>query len=1008
VSGTVTGGPPPDPTRAFRERARLEADRYGPDPWIFVRELLQNSRDAGAGRVRFVVEQIGEIERVTCIDDGDGMTFEHAKRYLFSLYASSKEGAKNQAGKFGVGFWSVLRFEPSSIVIRSGTEQGGAWGLQLDGALANAMHVEPGVRSGTEIVLERPRGDGRLEHRVFDAVWQSARYLHHRDELDRPVVIEVNGRPANAEFSLGAPSTAFRKRELRGVVGLGSAPRVELFCRGLRVRAAACLDDLIAPAGRHTSRMRVLFPELPGGLAPQALLESEQLELLLSRSDARDNRALQKLVRLAQRELERLVERQLAHARPQPWFSRVFEWVRGLMRGSLFARSLVGAATGGCIALLLSQLLWGTLVEPTPAPGTTVAVANDAVAVAEPSPGPRPYRDLGARYRGPKVDVLSPASAEPVELTYRPSDARLYLAALTFSRLARDGSPLHEVVARAEGDYLGTACGQGCVEITMPMASDGTPTRVPVPTGHRIVTDSARIDDDPATIRSSSDGHPLLLLDRPRTGVLRYRSSPATDPSRARRPEPTAALPGDLERLASRVQALPRAERVQLLLDEVRRSVRYDRSVETADQHVLAAKQGLGFIERTLRIGAGDCDVQNGLLVALLQSAAVPSRLAVGYVGSEGHAMPWLHAWVEYRGEDGSWRIADASDRIAPESLPPAVAVAGVQRPPDDGGDDPELWQAMAADSEPSVPTMPEPTMPEPTTPAPAGELLAAPAPASAMTEEPAPSELTPAAEHATLARLAELDHRFPWVLRAIPFALIGFSLWLLFGARMRRATKLDDSADLSRLLQGVLQQPGAFGHVAALFHRPLVPLCDGDAISLHRARQLSARGRLYRTRTRGALASRAIKAGAAVLDDRTAEGRTVADALGAVDLDRWNALLERSAADRVVAGVNVALRDRAEDWCLRVGPEVATGMAVLDLVPLGVRLPGTRASRLVVLDTADPVLRRAQELAQESLGSAVLLVLDHVAGRLGVGDVRRSHLLAGVARAALFEAFGP
>ena len=141
VSGTVSGGSPPDPTRAFRERARLEADRYGPDPWIFVRELLQNSRDAGAGRVSFTVEQVGEIERVTCVDDGDGMTFEHARRYLFSLYASSKEGAKNQAGKFGVGFWSVLRFEPTSIVIRSATRQGGAWGLQLDGALANAMHA---------------------------------------------------------------------------------------------------------------------------------------------------------------------------------------------------------------------------------------------------------------------------------------------------------------------------------------------------------------------------------------------------------------------------------------------------------------------------------------------------------------------------------------------------------------------------------------------------------------------------------------------------------------------------------------------------------------------------------------------------------------------------------------------------------------------------------------------------------------------------------------------------
>ncbi|MFO0631230.1 MAG: hypothetical protein U0168_00105 [Nannocystaceae bacterium] len=69
-------------------------------------------------------------------------------------------------------------------------------------------------------------------------------------------------------------------------------------------------------------------------------------------------------------------------------------------------------------------------------------------------------------------------------------------------------------------------------------------------------------------------------------------------------------------------------------------------------------------------------------------------------------------------------------------------------------------------------------------------------------------------------------------MLRGLPLVLVGLSVWLLLGGRMRRATQLDDSADLSRLLKGVLQQPGAFGHVAALFHRPLVPLCGGASIS--------------------------------------------------------------------------------------------------------------------------------------------------------------------------------
>jgi hypothetical protein len=98
--------------------------------------------------------------------------------------------------------------------------------------------------------------------------------------------------PVNARFELPAPSSAFRRGSVRGVVGLGTAARVELFSRGLRVRAAASLADFTAGGGRHTGRSRVQFAELPGRLAPQALLESDALELLLSRSDARENKAL--------------------------------------------------------------------------------------------------------------------------------------------------------------------------------------------------------------------------------------------------------------------------------------------------------------------------------------------------------------------------------------------------------------------------------------------------------------------------------------------------------------------------------------------------------------------------------------------------------------------------------------------------------------------------------------------------------------------------------------------
>ncbi|MCY1010694.1 ATP-binding protein [Nannocystis pusilla] len=107
------------PGSEFRARARAEAERYGPDPWVFVRELLQNGRDAGATKVEFTCEARGGRWVLRCRDDGEGMTFAHARRYLFALYASSKESRRDQVGRFGVGFWSVLRFEPERIAIRS-------------------------------------------------------------------------------------------------------------------------------------------------------------------------------------------------------------------------------------------------------------------------------------------------------------------------------------------------------------------------------------------------------------------------------------------------------------------------------------------------------------------------------------------------------------------------------------------------------------------------------------------------------------------------------------------------------------------------------------------------------------------------------------------------------------------------------------------------------------------------------------------------------------------------
>ena len=318
-----------------------------------------------------------------------------------------------------------------------------------------------------------------------------------------------------------------------------------------------------------------------------------------------------------------------------------------------------------------------------------------------------------------------------------------------------------------------------------------------------------------------------------------------------------------------------------------------------------------------IAIGAGDCDVQNGLLLALLQRAAVPSRLAVGYVGVAGRAMPWLHAWAEHLGDDGRWRVADASERIV--IAPPEAAI-------DDRAEDvAEPARGVGSETSGGAVTVEEPGRAE------------APSRVAADPNEPRPPGIVgdaPPIVRPSWWRRAAGDSRAPWILGVLGLAGIGFAMRQRAGARLRRTTRLDDHADVSRLLRGVLEQPDAFRHVDALLHRRLVPLCDGGLISLHRARALSASGRLYRTRGRSALANRATRSGAAVLDDATAEGRTVADALGAIDLDRWSDLLDRVTTEPVIDAANDALRARGEEACLRV----ATGADAAAQPPSGVR----------------------------------------------------------------------
>jgi hypothetical protein len=634
----------------FRTRARYEAERYGADDWVFVRELLQNARDAGAGRVWFEVGSEGGLDRVACRDDGEGMTFTHARNYLFTLYASSKRGGPRNAGRFGIGFWSILRFSPSAMTVRSRPVGGTGWQVRLDGDLEVVRQEAVRMDPGTEVVIEREAAGGDIEGLLRTAVLRDAPFVTQRNQIDRPLEVRINGELVRADFNLPPPSMKFRRRGLRGVVGLGSQPKVEIFVHGLRVRDAASLDDLLL-TGR---RGRAGLPNVTEGLAPQAMIDSSALTVLLARGDAREDRPLRRLVDVGHRELRRLVRAELdRHVRP----STAAFLVERACEAWTTSRPLRAAIAVLLVAFGLAAG-WRWIAGGAAGWRDTAEVAARETAPRSLPGESRPYADLGALYRGPDAGVAAGPSAA-VALTYRPADERFFFAALVIVGIDPAGIPEYPLPEAALP--TGTApCGGGCLDVELEVAAGAGLLRLPVATGYVVDPNGVRLNGDVINLAGAVGGLPAVDLGGGGGGRLTYRSAagPGVRPA-VRGGWPP--LPPELSGPRAEIASLPPDARAAAAAEYVRRRVVYDVSAATASRHLAEQRNGRDLFERSLIVGAGDCDVQNAMVAALLDAVGTPSRLAVGWVGEGGHTRPGLHAWVEYLASDGRWRVVDAS-----------------------------------------------------------------------------------------------------------------------------------------------------------------------------------------------------------------------------------------------------------------------------------------------------------------------------------------------------------
>jgi len=627
----------------FFERALQEARRYGDDPWVFLRELTQNSRDAGATRIDFETAVEGGWQRVTCRDNGRGMSYADLERYFLRLYASSKERQADAIGFFGVGFWSTLLFEPARIrvVAASGTE---AHALDIDCRRRRVAAAGTAPRAaGTEISLFRRAGRGRGDATALaEAV--RAKLAHYAGHV-RPaagageLALSCNGERLNRPFAVPAKlGRRFDTKRFDGAIGFGPRPSVQLYQHGLLARDLTALDQVIP--SRRTD-----LPAFAGGFHPVIRLNIDGLELLMDRQRAVEDPLLHEAVDYCEDLLRRMHGRMVRRLFPMDWRNRALRtgiWLQR-QRVAIFVLAAFLALT-----LLGLRALRRHLPEPAVLP-----------ALGKPSASrPRPVIQALEGWRGPSVDHVG---TDETQWAFRYDGPELMLFRLNWFA---DYDPERGFAPREPGrlqpfaDLAPAEEADVSVSLWIPPGAQLFPA--PIPPGY---APARQLLNEEPVYKTDAAGTIWIQESGPKSLIYRLARRQETTPPRAltpsRRPWPTEYADA-IQRAKSQA---PHAVAAQLEAWLRRRFV-YTRNPETVERFRRAPGT---WLERATQLEVGDCDVINGVYALMLQSAGVPARLEVGLVGQNGRARSELHAWTAYF-DGAAWRTTDLTERFAARS----------------------------------------------------------------------------------------------------------------------------------------------------------------------------------------------------------------------------------------------------------------------------------------------------------------------------------------------------
>lgn len=195
----------------------------------FIRELVQNSIDAGSNRVDINVEfnQQQQMCTIAVSDGGEGMTRQVIDERLTQLFSSSKENDLTKVGKFGVGFVSVFAMEPQAVVVDTGC-RGESWRIIFHPDRSFDRVALPDQLDGTTVTLFLDKPRAQLS-KLIEECHSTAHYWCRHCLVD----IFLNGQLVNKPFQLEqevAFSWAFESTGTRAVIAAKTGKGQSDFC----------------------------------------------------------------------------------------------------------------------------------------------------------------------------------------------------------------------------------------------------------------------------------------------------------------------------------------------------------------------------------------------------------------------------------------------------------------------------------------------------------------------------------------------------------------------------------------------------------------------------------------------------------------------------------------------------------------------------------------------------------------------------------------------------------